>query len=54
MLEDFVAGVPVEVSGVRAELPQEVDVGNEHGVPAAQGEVRISQQRETQRWTAFQ
>ena len=38
MFEDFVAGVPVEVPGVRAGLSQEVDVANEHGVPAAQGE----------------
>ena len=38
MLEDFVAGVPVEVPGVRAGLSQEVEVANEHGVPAAQGE----------------
>ena len=36
MLEDFVAGIPVEVPGVRAGLSQEV--ANEHGVPAAQGE----------------
>ena len=33
MLEDFVAGVPVEVPGVRAGLSQEADVANEHGVP---------------------
>ena len=38
MLADFVAGVPVEVPGVRAGLSQEVEVANEHGVPAAQGE----------------
>ena len=54
MLEDFVAGVPVEVPGVRAGLSQEVDVANEHGVPAAQGEAEDPQQRETLRWTAFQ
>ena len=40
MLEDFVAGVPVEVPGVRAGLSQEVQVADEHGVPAAQGEAR--------------
>ena len=37
MIEDFVAGVPVEVPGVRAGLSQEMEVAEEHGVPAAQG-----------------
>ena len=38
MIEDFVAGVPVEVPGVRAGLSQDMELVDEHGVPAAQGE----------------
>ena len=34
MIEDFVAGVPVEVPEVRAGVSQDVEVADEHGVPA--------------------
>ena len=38
MIEDFVAGVPVEVPGVRAGLSHDSEAVVEHGVPAAEGE----------------